>query len=41
VTFGEGRKALTFGQQKLNLHQAGKNLSRKHRGRHRVPSIFV
>lgn len=24
VTFGEGRKALTFGQQKLNLHQAGK-----------------
>lgn len=23
VTFGEGRKALTFGNQKINLHQAG------------------
>lgn len=23
VTFGEGRKALTFGAQKINLHQAG------------------
>jgi|SRR5579871_3290214 len=23
VTFGEGRKALRFGQQKINLHQAG------------------
>jgi catechol 2,3-dioxygenase-like lactoylglutathione lyase family enzyme len=23
VTFGAGRRALTFGQQKLNLHQAG------------------
>lgn len=23
VTFGEGRKALTFGSQKINLHQAG------------------
>lgn len=23
VTFGEGRKALTFGTQKINLHQAG------------------
>jgi catechol 2,3-dioxygenase-like lactoylglutathione lyase family enzyme len=23
VTFGENRKALQFGQQKLNLHQAG------------------
>ena len=23
VTFGEGRKALQFGQQKINLHQAG------------------
>lgn len=22
-TFGEGRKALTFGRQKINLHQAG------------------
>jgi catechol 2,3-dioxygenase-like lactoylglutathione lyase family enzyme len=24
ITFGEGRKALRFGQQKLNLHTAGK-----------------
>ena len=23
VVFGEGRKALTFGNQKINLHQAG------------------
>ena len=23
VTFGEGRKALTFGSQKINLHEAG------------------
>ncbi|MCW9034810.1 MAG: VOC family protein [Rhodospirillales bacterium] len=23
VSFGEGRKALTFGAQKINLHQAG------------------
>ncbi|MBX3082361.1 MAG: VOC family protein [Anaerolineae bacterium] len=23
VTFGEGRKALVFGRQKINLHQAG------------------
>ena len=24
ITFGEGRKALRFGQQKINLHQKGK-----------------
>jgi catechol 2,3-dioxygenase-like lactoylglutathione lyase family enzyme len=24
VTFGAGRRALAFGQQKINLHQAGK-----------------
>ena len=24
VTFGEGRKALTFGRQKFNLHEAGR-----------------
>ncbi|MBY0571112.1 MAG: VOC family protein [Burkholderiaceae bacterium] len=29
VTFGEGRKALTFGQQKFNLHQAGKEFEPK------------
>jgi catechol 2,3-dioxygenase-like lactoylglutathione lyase family enzyme len=23
VTFGEGRRALAFGQQKINLHEAG------------------
>lgn len=26
VTFGEGRKALTFGCQKINLHQRGREL---------------
>ncbi|WP_313054114.1 VOC family protein [Pseudomonas lopnurensis] len=29
VTFGEGRKALTFGNQKLNLHQAGREFEPK------------
>jgi len=29
VTFGEGRKALAFGAQKLNLHQAGRELEPK------------
>ena len=29
VTFGEGRKALTFGQQKINLHQAGREFEPK------------
>ena len=24
VTFGEGRKALAFGSQKINLHETGK-----------------
>ena len=24
VSFGEGRKALRFGQQKINLHEVGK-----------------
>jgi catechol 2,3-dioxygenase-like lactoylglutathione lyase family enzyme len=24
ITFGEGRRALTFGNQKINLHQAGR-----------------
>ena len=24
ITFGEGRKALTFGSQKINLHEQGK-----------------
>ncbi len=26
VTFGNGRKALTFGNQKFNLHESGKEL---------------
>ncbi len=29
VIFGEGRKALQFGQQKLNLHAAGKEFEPK------------
>ena len=27
VTFGEGRRALAFGDQKLNLHQAGREFA--------------
>ena len=29
VTFGQGRKALTFGSQKINLHQRGKEFDPK------------
>lgn len=29
VTFGDGRKALTFGQQKINLHERGKEFEPK------------
>ena len=29
VTFGAGRQALLFGQQKINLHQSGKELDPK------------
>lgn len=29
VTFGEGRKALSFGAQKFNLHEAGKEFEPK------------
>jgi len=29
VTFGEGRTALSFGQQKINLHEAGKEFEPK------------
>lgn len=29
VTFGNGRKALQFGRQKINLHQAGKEIDPK------------
>ncbi len=29
VTFGTGRKALTFGNQKINLHQFGKEIDPK------------
>ena len=29
VTFGEGRKALTFGSQKINLHEAGQEFEPK------------
>jgi catechol 2,3-dioxygenase-like lactoylglutathione lyase family enzyme len=31
VAFGEGRRALAFGDQKLNLHQAGKEFEPKAR----------
>ncbi len=29
ITFGEGRKALQFGQQKINLHQQGQEFEPK------------
>jgi catechol 2,3-dioxygenase-like lactoylglutathione lyase family enzyme len=29
ITFGEGRKALEFGRQKINLHQAGREFEPK------------
>lgn len=29
ITFGEGRRALCFGDQKINLHQAGKEFEPK------------
>lgn len=29
ITFGEGRKALSFGSQKINLHQHGKEFEPK------------
>lgn len=29
ITFGEGRKALSFGNQKINLHQKGKEFEPK------------
>ena len=29
ITFGEGRKALQFGNQKINLHEAGKEFEPK------------
>ena len=29
VTFGEGRKALSFGHQKINLHQVGREFEPK------------
>ncbi len=31
ITFGEGRRALAFGDQKLNLHQAGREFEPKAR----------
>jgi catechol 2,3-dioxygenase-like lactoylglutathione lyase family enzyme len=34
VTFGGGRKALQFGEQKINLHEAGKI-------RARYPTMFI
>ena len=34
VTFGEGRRALAFGDQKLNLHQAGREFEPNARAPH-------
>jgi catechol 2,3-dioxygenase-like lactoylglutathione lyase family enzyme len=31
ATFGQGRKALLFGRQKINLHEAGKEFEPKAR----------
>jgi catechol 2,3-dioxygenase-like lactoylglutathione lyase family enzyme len=38
ATFGAGRKALAFGQQKLNLHQAGREFEPK--ARHPTPGAI-
>jgi catechol 2,3-dioxygenase-like lactoylglutathione lyase family enzyme len=38
VTFGAGRKALAFGRQKLNLHQAGREFEPK--ARHPTPGAI-
>ncbi|PTM59227.1 catechol 2,3-dioxygenase-like lactoylglutathione lyase family enzyme [Desmospora activa DSM 45169] len=35
ITFGEGRKALQFGKQKINLHEAGKEFEPK--AKHPIP----
>ena len=34
VTFGEGRRGLSFGEQKLNLHQAGREFEPRARAPH-------
>jgi|GEM_PF-4868515 len=39
MTFGNGRKALTFGSQKINLHEYKHNLSLKQTNRHPVVLI--
>ena len=38
-TFGEGRTALVFGQQKINLHEAGREFEPK--ATHPTPAICV
>jgi catechol 2,3-dioxygenase-like lactoylglutathione lyase family enzyme len=38
ATFGAGRKALVFGRQKLNLHQAGREFEPK--ARHPTPGAI-
>ena len=37
VTFGESRRALSLGDQKLNLHQAGREFEPKARDPRRYP----
>lgn len=41
VTFGEGRKALAFGNQKINLHQAGREFEARPSGRPRARRTFA
>ena len=43
TTFGEWRKALSFGIQKINLHQAGKEFEPKADHRHlaRLTSVLL
>ena len=41
VTFGEDRKALVFGMQKINLHKHGKSSTRKLNIRHLVLQIYA
>lgn len=38
IEFGSGRKALSFGEQKLNLHQAGKEFEPK--AKHPTPGAI-
>ena len=41
VTFQSGRKAVAFGNQKINFHEYGKEFDPKALRRLRVPPIFA